>query len=386
MDKTLLVSLVSDQTIPNFLSIKTFIEADHYFFITTSLMENENRGNRRKWTIKAAGIDENKSFSRIVDAESKEDVIEKLNGFEWNQFQDIIVNITGGTKMMSLACYEFFKTKTDKIWYLPIGSNEYHICDNSQIKRSVKYNSNVEEYLNCCGIHQDENRFSEKLPIIDIKYTNQFFNQFIDGSIDQLILEKIRVLFRSDDAFFKKQMGKKKMISLTEFEDFKFIYEFLENINFPSKDPGMLHKDEMEYLTGGWFEEYSYYLLRKISNNPDNQFKLGVGMNPSPKDRGKAKYFTNNDLDVVLVNNNMLYVIECKSGGMNDNDLFNKTVYLASALKKYFGLTVKSALFTLSEMNELQKEKAETLGIMALDRTVFVDENIDSIVKNTLKV
>lgn len=386
MNKTLLVLLVSDQTIPNFLSIKTFTEANHYLFITTILMEDENRGNRRKWIMKAAGIDEQKSFKKIVDAESKEDVIEKLNEFDWAQFSDIVVNITGGTKMMSLACYEFFKTKTENLWYLPIRSNDYHLCDNTHVKRTVTYNSNVEEYLNCCGIHQDEKRFSEKKPIINIEYTFDFFNQFICGSIDLGVLEKIRILFRADEAFFKKQMERKKMITLLDFEDFNFISEFLKSIHFPSKNEGILYKDEMEYLTGGWFEEFSYYLLRKNSNNPESQFKLGVVMNPSPKDKEKAKYFTSNDLDVVLVNDNMLYVIECKSGGMDDKELFNKTVYLASALKKYFGLTVKSALFTLSVMTDNQKEKAETLGIMALDRSVFISDRQDSIIQTTLNL
>jgi len=386
MNKTLLVSLVSDQTIPNFLSIKTFTEADYYLFITTDLMENDERGNRRKWIMKAAGIDEQKSFKKTVDAESKEDVIEKLNEFNWDQFSDIIVNITGGTKMMSLACYEFFKTKTENIWYLPIRSNEYHLCDKTLVKRIVTYNSNVEEYLKCCGIHQDENRFSEKVPIIDTEYTFDFFNKFTSGKIDYSVLEKIRILFRADEAFFKKQMERKKMISLNDFEDFKFISEFLKSIQFPSKNEGILYKNEMEYLTGGWFEEFSYYLLRKNSHNPENQFKLGVVMNPSPRDKEKAKYFTNNDLDVVLVNDNMLYVIECKSGGMDDRELFNKTVYLASALKKYFGLTVKSALFTLSVMTDNQKEKAETLGIMALDRSVFISQDRDSVIKTALNI
>ena len=46
--KTILVSLISDQTIPNFLFIKTFEKIDKYLFISTDLMEDDERGNKRK--------------------------------------------------------------------------------------------------------------------------------------------------------------------------------------------------------------------------------------------------------------------------------------------------------------------------------------------------
>lgn len=386
MKNVALVLLVSDQTIPNFLSIKTFTEADHYLFITTDLMEDNNRGNKRKWIIESSELNGEKSDKITVNAESKEDVMEQLSRFNWNQFSDIIVNITGGTKMMSLACYEFFKSKTKNIWYLPIGSKQYHLCDDSSSKRSISYNSTVEEYLSCCGIPKKGSKYSEKQPIIDENYTNLFFIKIISGEFDLEVLEKIRLLFRDNNAPLKNAIKKKDGIKLSDFEDFNYISDFLKTIQFPSIMDGNLQKSEMDYLTGGWFEEFSFHLLRRISNNLEKQFKIGVVLNPSPREKEKAMYFTNNDLDVVMLNDNMLYVIECKSGGMNDSDLFNKTVYLASALKKYFGLTVKSALFTLSLMTEIQKEKAATLGIIAIDRSIFASKDADQHVKKLLNI
>lgn len=53
-----LLMLVSEQTIPNYLFVKTFGPADHYVFITTAKMENPSVGKRREWILRAAGIGE----------------------------------------------------------------------------------------------------------------------------------------------------------------------------------------------------------------------------------------------------------------------------------------------------------------------------------------
>ena len=382
--RRILVLLVSDQTVPNFLFIKSFDNVDKYLFITTDKMENENSGNKRKWLLTASGIAEEKQDFRIVDAELKSDVISKIQDFDWDNYTEIIVNVTGGTKMMSIACYEFFKNITKNIWYLPIGKNTYHLCDEEEQKLDVHYKMSVEEYLDCCGIFKSTSGYSEKCLTFDKDFTDNFFESFNKKLISQEKLEEIRILFRSDDAPYARQMNKKKEIDLQSNEEFNTVIAFLKEISFPIQY-NILSKEKMEYLTGGWFEEYVYNIFKTVIQLDDTYFKLGVVLNPKPKSQEKLKYFTNNDLDVVFVYNNILYVVECKSGGMDKGDLYNKTVYLASALRKYFGLSVKSILCTLSKMTEDKIEKANTLGITVFDSDDFVNGHINEKIKNLLK-
>lgn len=410
MKPTVLVSLVSDQTVPNYLSIKTFDEADHFYFISTSLMEDHIRGNRREWLIRAAGIEDSDAEFILVNPEEKEDLLAKLSSIPWkDKFSRIIVNITGGTKMMSLASYEFFKPITSDIWYIPINSSQYHRVDNSLDKRSVEYKMNVEEYLACCGISRELKQFNEKPPLFD-ELTNQtLFEKMVGCEQCKSEMELIRLLFRDDNALLKKQIKKKKgfkldgphsfsqfseelernkdsipeekYLKLKEIRSFDFIFNFFDKIGLSYKERNLLFLSQVNFITGGWFEEYSYYLLKRICNTPENHFKLGVGL-----DAQRDAYFTSNDLDVVMVNNNVLYVVECKSGGMEETELFNKTVYLQAALRKYFGLSVKSILMTLSETSELQKKKAETLGISLIDRNAFLDPRTEEIITGILRI
>lgn len=434
MKSTVLVSLVSEQTVPNYLSFKTFCEANAYFFISTQRMEDPVKGNRREWLIKAADIREDQTTMILVNPEIREDVLEKLSRIPWQeQFSRIIVNITGGTKMMSLATWEFFHPITSEIWYLPINSNDYHLVSDSSVKRTVTYHMSVDEYLACCGISREANQFREKPPLFDQETNDALFSQLIDFEQCHRPAELIRLLFRDDDAPLKNQIDKRigagklikmaqatgsqlpvlperksgidlkdekilaafqakmdshdeaipesKRAKLKEIGSFDFIFGFFDKIGLPYEVKDLLLKDQVNYVTGGWFEEYTYYLLKRISGQPDSHFKLGVVL-----DSNRDSYFTSNDLDVVMVYNNNLYVIECKSGGMEENELFNKTVYLQAALRKYFGLSVRSVLMTLSSTSDSQKKKAETLGISLIDRAVILDPQAGDLIGNILRV
>ena len=56
----------------------------------------------------------------IVDCHRKLD--EWIQGKEKAEF---IVSLTGGTKIMSIAAYEFFKDYVNRMIYIPINRNDY---------------------------------------------------------------------------------------------------------------------------------------------------------------------------------------------------------------------------------------------------------------------
>ena len=114
-------------------------------------------------------------------------------------------------------------------------------------------------------------------------------------------------------------------------------------------------------------------MLVPIGYDLEDFVKIGVQLSPKAGDEFKAKYFTSNDLDVIFILNSKLYVIECKSGGMDKTYDYNRTVYMQSALRKYFGLSVTSVLCTLSSVSEENMEKAKVFGIKVLDKSYFAN-------------
>lgn len=84
MKKKAIILLVSKETIPNFLFVKTFNDSNFYIFITSSEMENTETGNKRKWLIAAAGLDDESCDFIEVDAFKKTEIRSSLEKYNWN--------------------------------------------------------------------------------------------------------------------------------------------------------------------------------------------------------------------------------------------------------------------------------------------------------------
>lgn len=357
----IIVSLISDQTIPNVLFIKEMEtkkkDIKLYLFISTNKMEQKGKANS---IIQASNIDKSKTKVIEVIEDSIEDITTKLTNFaqeNLNSGDNYIINLTGGTKIMSIGVYNFFKDKNrNSIYYLPIGKNTY-----KQIFPSLQngvydlnFRISIEEYLTSYGfeiIH--ENKILKA-----VAYTESFFKKFMENKIEMRLIKELR---RERD---------KKKIQLNEE-----MMGFLKEINFITEKESILNKKEIEYLTGGWFEEYVYTLIQKHIQLEDN--KIGLNIHISQKE-------TQNEFDVMFVHKNTLYIIECKTSLKDNNkNLMNDTLYKLYALKNDFGLIVNGYLFTLdsdlrdnnNQIKDSYQNRANLMNIKLIDRKILSDEN-----------
>lgn len=393
--KKLLVNLISEQTIPVLLSINSFPEAKHHLFITTRKMEDAETGRRSLWLKKAANLDPVNVVVTEVLADDYNDIMAKLGSEQmedyYKEFDEIIVNITGGNKLMSIAVNEFFKGKTENIYYLPIHNETYVIPNNPLYKKTVNSLLSIETYLGACGLHKTDKRVSFKQPLnspraFTFEELERLLGEFLVNEELRAKSERLRLLFRADDSVYRFKKDKLDYSVLPEADE---IDEILTSFGFSSDE--MIGKKTVDFITGGWYEEYVYYLvcsmfekegLVPVGYDLEDFVKIGVQLSPKAGDEFKAKYFTSNDLDVIFILNSKLYVIECKSGGMDKTYDYNRTVYMQSALRKYFGLSVTSVLCTLSSVSEENMEKAKVFGIKVLDKSYFANSINEKSIKD----
>lgn len=195
-------------------------------------------------------------------------------------------------------------------------------------------------------------------------FTTSFYDFYVSDKISdsyRIILDKLR-------AYRQKNVEISTIESCEDTEKkprIDGLSEFLNIIKFPVKD-NKLTKYEIQYLTGGWFEEYVYHLINK-NVSPDD-IQLGVEIQ-------KSESTNINDLDVVFTKGNKLYVIECKTG-VGSESLFNQIVYKASALKeKLLGLSGKSYIFSLNPpIDDRLKSTAQNMGTTYIDLSDFMDD------------
>lgn len=367
MEKQLLISLVSDQTIPNVQIIKEFgnSETDYKFLLTKGMQ----RKGIVQWIVDATQI---KDFQDIfVDEYSVADIENELQKINYSEYSRIIVNLTGGTKMMVLSVFDFFRNKqnTEMYYVTGIGNAYQKIVDRGCEQKVFSCSISLEEYLKSYGFSIKKAQPSG----VSLEQTEKIYNHYINGDFSR---------YTDSLNFLRERRG--KVITDT---DFVIIKDFLETIEYYPAKEGTLSKLETKYLTGEWFEEYIGAKIKCDLELTDNQILVGTQirkdvplrqeLNSVPTLLGleEKEEGPGNEMDVMFVKDNRFYVIECKTSiiatiskprrnkdekeqQLMDNtvkeekNILGETIYKSDALRTKFGLFAKSYIFTLSDLKQ----------------------------------
>ncbi len=355
MAKTLLVSLISDQTMPNVQLIKQLKDkVTDYFFVTTSSMEQKGT---REWIENACQI----SGKKIeVNQFSFSDIEEKLSQYDFDNYDDIYVNLTGGTKIMTLVAYDFFKNIGAHIYYVTGLDNEYiKIFPVKKNNLSVFSGSaSLEEYLTSYGFSVKKSQLSG----ISFEQTEKIFKAYCTINVAEHI-DAIRLINSKRGKVLK--------------EDFDKVSVFLEAIGYEPKSKNCLSKDETKYLSGDWFEEFVGLRLKKELNLPDDNIFISTELKKALSQKVKNDALSllgeksenelnnNNEMDVMFMYNNKFYSIECKSSIVayrtiqrngefieKPYNILGETIYKSDSLARRFGLFANTAILTLTDFHE----------------------------------
>ena len=283
------------------------------------------------------------------------------------------VNLAGGTRYMALSVQHVFSTFNSTFFYTQTHENlivktifDNSIYDDDDEIIPIRYKMSLAEYFEVYGLTHD---LDVPKPLIsDEQKARQMFDLFAKrklGYNDYKVMEVLREKYRNWkylDIYEVETTINDNMVPIPNLS------KFLNFIKFTPAEQGILNHGELDYLTGGWFEEYVYYLI-KACINPDD-IAIGVHID------GITEIKHNNELDVCFIKNNQLFVIECKSG-INSDSMFNEIVYKVSALKEVLlGLDCNSYIFSLKKdpSGELKKV-AKYMGITFCDFDVLTRED-----------
>lgn len=365
MKDTILVNLVSDQTIPNVQFVKWYFNQNHLPMKIILLSTKEMEKKQKSECIKNALALPESFLEWEIILTDENDISKTKNVLKENldkqKYKNIIVNITGGTKLMSLAVFDFFNGKPNtKIFYQPIGKELQEIFP-EQKRFDMFEILSLEEYLKAHGI--------------SYKFSNECVKDWnYNKSVYDLVIEKNRELIKGmlhlqNNSYFKNVFKRKDFLDFTQLDDSKFteigsqsatkenMCNLLKSFGF---NPEKVEEKHIRYVTGGWFEEFVY---QKVCNEYQNVDEKNVALNVTiQKENDK------NELDVIYLDkDNKLHVIECKSfvDGNEGNKVLNDALYkLQAIIKSKFGLFVKQHLYTKSIIDkETPLNRASEFGI-----------------------
>jgi len=348
-----IVSVLSQQAAPNYLVIRElFQKGDSLLFISSRTMFPKLK------MIESCLADLEGKVSSVVfsddDAEEKWNLMCREIEARLTKDSKYLVNLTGGTKFMGLAIQKVFEKYDAQFYYLPLPKNYLlRPMQSDDEKTPLKYRLRVKEYMELHGLKLF--RYAD-CPSQAKSYTDGFSDFFLNRlGKDAEVIEKLRK-YRDKDL----KISDVEKAGNDQFPQIERLSEFLNRIAFPLREAGFLSKHEARYLTGGWFEEYIFSFVKEHLQPDDVMLDVTF----------KTENNELNELDVVFTLNNKLYVIECKTGGVNRAGEAAPIIYKAAALKKFFGLAANTIIFSLSSHNP---SRAEDFEAQFFDRSYFVE-------------
>lgn len=266
-----------------------------------------------------------------------------------NKNTDYVVNLAGGTRYMALSVQHVFSNYHTTFYYIQTRENlivktifNNSIYDNDDEIIPIQYKMNLREYFEVYGLTHDldtpKTLVGEKQTTCTPSLLFDLFTKRKLSFSDYKVMEVLREKYRNWNSINIKEVENTVNDSMIPIPN---LSKFLKYIKFVPSEAGVLQHEELDYLTGGWFEEYVYRLIQQ--NVEPDDMALGVRID------GCTEIRHNNELDVCFIKNNQFFVIECKSG-IHSESMFNEIVYKVSSLKEVLlGLDCRSYIFSLKK-------------------------------------
>lgn len=366
MPKTLVNIITEDNPIPAYLFIKEmYMEGDRLMYISAKDDANDLMNLSSLFNVPANMIDEivlKNEMDEITYEKICQTVLKNINKDTcyW-------VNLAGGTRYMALAVEEVFNDFDSTFFYVQTENNlivqsifNDSIDDKDDLFYPIGHRMSIAEYLNIHYIEHDLDQPTHQ-PIRSKEEATQLFNMFaklgqknLRGQ-DYKVLEMLREKYRGRNKVNLKELAAKV----------PGLYDFLYRIEFVSEDKDALNKRELDYLTGGWFEEYVYYLVEEYIHPQDLAINVVIA-------RKGVDHI--NELDVVFTKGNKLFVIECKTGVQTER-LFNEIVYKLCAIREaLLGVSCFSYIFSLKmDVKNDFKRIADNMDICFIDYDTLIN-------------
>lgn len=360
------VCLVSAQPMPNFLPVLDRDFRPEEVVLLVSDKMQDKAGHLAEVMNRTCGI---KKISRLpvqneYEMEGlKEQLLDLLANYDNTQ---IAVNITGGTKLMAIAAYDLCKELNYSTFYFTPNQNQIRILDKKVFvnlkPENIKNKLKIEDFLKLHGYTaQGEVQRQSKRQLSEL--TQELVrgkNRYADT-----LSHFYAILSRVGENVLK--------ISLDEKADYKGMADLLgmfEQNHLLRLEAGKMVFPDLEakkYCHGGWFEEHVFEQVKSIPDVQD--CALGVKVQNTQTKGAKSQ----NELDVVALYNNAMYVIECKTRKLaGKKEYENRTdddLYKLNTHKDLGGLFTKVAFVSYLELSPPSRARATDNGIKVVEKS-----------------
>lgn len=343
--------LVSSQPIPNLIPINmNELRPRKVALLVSSDMQIQ--AERLERIIRGMGIKVIKYDIAPYDLESARDTC--MNILAQFENEEVILNITGGTKIMALAAFEVFREMEKTIIYVDTQNKSIQVLSPKSQSITSKGLVKVKVYLEAYGQNVIKDRTNPERAKLHEPAINSLVQNFDKFRNAIKTLNKYAAPLRRARTFPLQVPIAEQDRQTPGFNELAALFQEHQIINL--KDNGMEFTDlaDVEFASGGWLEEYVFYVASKL---PITDLRMGIEVKwdqrgPKPPE---------NEYDVLFTHNNRLYLVECKTKrfeGSDREDFNNDLIYKLESLKDAAGgLYGNGMLVSYQKLTEAQKRR-----------------------------
>ena len=361
------VCLISAQAAPNLLPIldSEFKPKKAIFLVSKTMKQRAEylakTFEKLNVKVKLKNISDEFNFGLM-----EEEIFKLVEEYE---NESIALNVTGGTKLMSIAAENAFSALGKPIFYIDTDSNHILFISKNEEQKwlpnlEMKAKNKIDIYLSAYG----STVLSTQNPIERKKYLPAIepFIKNYDNYTQVIPLLNLHATLSQSNGYKSEYTKDNKKTG--KLDELLLGLDYQGLLNYDGQTIDFKNREIKTFLNGGWLEDYTYFQLKEIANIEDIACGADVA-NPKFK-LGKNEYNSENkgnknEFDIVFMAKNKLHIIECKTqlmdknGGIKADDI----LYKLETLKDYGGLMTKKCLVSYFEVPEQVKNRANFLNI-----------------------
>ena len=352
------VCLISKQPIPNLVPL--FLEKPEKAIFLVS-EETKKEAERLDKVVSERGV---KVERLSIDPFHFSGVTEICNKLLERHSGNLVLNVTGGTKVAALAAFQsfYFAESSPRIIYLDTAKDRLLQLSPAESELDVPGLVGVKEYLACYGLNiikkdSQRNRSGKKSGLRKLckLLVN---NEVLQGQFNSAITEFGKKHYATIP--LSKLGDQAENLAIILMECGVASRSGTAQLNIPSAE-------KLFFCQGGWLEEYVFETIAD----------LGIkGIRPLSNVEiswdGSGKKPTTNELDVLFCHRNRLHVVSCKTSNLDrktqDSTKGKEALYeldsLSDAVGGIFG---KAMLCSTRVLESYTRNRAKVQNIKIVD-------------------
>lgn len=301
----------------------------------------------------------------LTDAYHLPPIIAELTDLASQYPEGACVNITGGSKLMSIAAWQVFNQPQHHLYYVHLHHDSMVWLNQAQPDHPIADTIKLPEYFAAHGYLITGHSATPAHP--SLMQLARFFAQGThQAELQHLIQLAVKERQAGNNLFRITYPNHKKMQTLVER---------IVAANIATIKNNQLHladANAWRFINGEWLEQYTLDCINQLKSQYRKFQDVALGLkvtNPTLKfsaPESNNMQSLSNELDIVVLRDNTLYLIECKAGRNFPDQADNYTSKLDSLRDTLGGIKGKGLLISQYALNPSSEKRAHEYHVKTL--------------------